>query len=389
MKFLSQLFAARGTDLTSKAFLQARHKLIGIYLLIIALVICLFSYLVIVQINQREALRDLSPHSEIVLNAREAREVASHARPGSPVADAEYELKDNRLFYEVNFSNGEVVYVDVVSGRLVPPEDYNKPETWYHTITDDTYEIIGWLALVVFGFASVGSILVANATLRPIATSIQKQKRFVSNAAHELRNPLASLQTTLESYLREKNKSQAFSESVATDLLSEVKRLITTSESLLAFEGVEKSTETLQDCNVSLQVDHALSRLSAAIHEKNIVVSKVLSETLVRVRPTDLDLVLYNLLHNAVKFSGVGASISITWDGTVLTVGDTGGGIAAEHLPHIFERFYKADQARGFTGHSNGLGLALVHDIVASYGGRITVDSSVGHGTTFMVTFAA
>jgi signal transduction histidine kinase len=99
--------------------------------------------------------------------------------------------------------------------------------------------------------------------------------------------------------------------------------------------------------------------------------------------------VLGNLLDNAVKYTPEGGSIRISaWqegDSVCLSVADTGVGIPEEDLPHVFERFYRADKARSRRLGGTGLGLAIVREIVAAHGGRVSVTSSVGQGSTFTV----
>ncbi len=386
MKFPSQLFEAPGTDLIFKDFLQARRKLIFIYLAIIAVVIILFSYLVVLVVNQHELANRLPSESEILLNTNEARIMAEHQKPNSNIRTAEYQLKDGILLYKIHFEDDKVIYVDVISGRVFSDKELRGSPSLYKLLTDETNELVGWLALLVFLLASLGSIAVANASLRPIAINVRKQKRFVSDAAHELRNPLASLQTTLESYLRSKDRTQQFGESVAEDLLLEVKRLIAVSEELLAFEKHEKTANIIA-CSMQKVLDVVLARLESLRAEKNISIVQNLSEEVIFIDPQDLDSVLYNLLHNAIKFSDKDAKIEVTWKGKELKLVDTGIGIAPEQLPHIFERFYKADTARSFSVYSSGLGLALVHEIIDSYGGEIAVVSEPGKGTAFTINF--
>lgn len=385
MKFLSQLFEARGTDSTSSAFKQARRKLIAIYLLIIAVVILLFSVLVVLQVNQRELANQFSPHTEITLNTSEAQLAASLDKPNAKITSTEYELTDGVLIYEVYFDDGDSVFVNVASGKILPNLEKVEVDSLFNKLTDDTYEIVSWLGLIVFLLASVGSIVVANITLKPIAVSVQKQKRFVSDAAHELRNPLAALQITLESYVRSDDKSLSLNESVAEDLLSEVKRLIATSESLLAFEQTEMSKKNPTSCLVKKSLDEVTGRLETLLEVKNIVIEKDISDVPIRISAQDLDTILYNLLHNAIKFSHQNSTIIVVWDGSGLTVSDTGVGIEAQDLPYIFERFYKVDKARSFTTNSSGLGLALVAEIVRSYGGTVDVQSVIGKGTKFIM----
>jgi signal transduction histidine kinase len=370
----------------SNAFKSARRKLIFIYLLIIAVVILLFSTLVLIQVDQRDADSKLSSQSDIVLSTSEAREYAKAEKPNSEVSKTEYEIKNGKLLYEVSFNDGESVYVDITTGTLDQRTDNDSPDTLYYLLTDDIHEIVFWLGLIVFLLASAGSLIVANATLKPISVSAQRQKRFVSDAAHELRNPLAALLTTLELYVRSDTKKQ-FNETVAQELLSEVKRLIYTSESLLSFEKIETAKD-LRACIVSNHIDNVSKRLQGQLETKNLTIKKNLVPAPISIDPNDLETIFYNLLHNAIKFSNSGDTITVTWDGVEFTISDTGKGIDAKHIPHIFERFYKAAQARTLdTEHSNGLGLALVQEIVTSYKGKISVVSELGKGTTFTITF--
>lgn len=385
MKFLSQLFEARGTDLTSKSFVEARRKLVFIYIIIIALIIMLFSTLTINAVNQRFAEHTLSPNEQIKMTAEAAKNLAQTVFPEEEILRTEYDNENHQLLYEVYFTGGSKVAVDLMTGNILPDEAEHS--NVLNFLYDDLAELISWLGLFVFLVTAISSIFIANATLSPIAESVFKQKRFVSDAAHELRNPLASLQTTLESYLRSGKKSEQLTESVAQDLLSEVKRLITTSESLLALEQVGMRVKQITECLVSENLDKTLFRLEPLIKENNISVIKEISKLPLKIDSVELDTILYNLIHNAIKYSSKNAELKITWNGKDLTVADNGFGIAPEHLPYIFDRFYKVDQARGFNNNSNGLGLALVLEIVNSYNGKIEVESEVEKGTKFTIKF--
>jgi signal transduction histidine kinase len=385
MKFLSKLFEAQDTNWTSQTFSQAKRKLIGIYLFIIATIIIFFSILVILQVRAHDADKIISSQTNIVLNTTEAKQLAQAKKPNAQIVKTEYETKDGKLLYEVYFDDDDSIYIDVNSGTILQKAD-DESESLYYILTDDIQEVIIWLGIIVFLLASTGSVLVARATLQPIANSIQKQKQFVSDAAHELRNPLAALQVTLESYIRSDNKKQ-FNETVAKELLEEVKRLISTSESLLSLEKAETGKQTFT-CSVADNLENVLQRLDSQITAKGICIQKEISDKTLVINPSDLQTILYNLLHNAIKFSDEGSRITVSWDGTKLLVTDTGKGIDSKHIPYIFDRFYKADSARSFgTEHSNGIGLAIVSELVHSYGGTIKVESEVDTGTTFVITF--
>ena len=99
---------------------------------------------------------------------------------------------------------------------------------------------------------------------------------------------------------------------------------------------------------------------------------------------------LGNLISNAFKFTPRGGKVALTVaavdDNVVVTVSDTGAGISAEQLPHIFDKFYQADNQAAAATKGTGLGLAIAREIVEAHGGQITVESRVGEGTTFVVT---
>ena len=108
-----------------------------------------------------------------------------------------------------------------------------------------------------------------------------------------------------------------------------------------------------------------------------------------RINPRLLEQAVANLLDNAVKYSGPGQEVSIVAAGNHseahIRVSDQGCGIAAEHLPRVFERFYRVDKARSRKAGGTGLGLAIVKHIVHAHGGKITVESTPGHGSTFSI----
>jgi signal transduction histidine kinase len=110
-------------------------------------------------------------------------------------------------------------------------------------------------------------------------------------------------------------------------------------------------------------------------------------------QPDPLRQVFTNLIDNALKYTPAGGQVTVsarrTWQEITVSVSDTGPGIPAEHLPHLFERFYRVDSARARDTGGFGLGLAISHSIVQAHGGNIAVDSRPGRGTTFTVTLPA
>jgi two-component system phosphate regulon sensor histidine kinase PhoR len=134
-------------------------------------------------------------------------------------------------------------------------------------------------------------------------------------------------------------------------------------------------------------VEEAIAELKPQAERQNLTLETALSNGLPAV-PADrerLSHVLVNLVHNAIKFNRPGGSIKISTklsqNSVIVEVSDTGIGIAGDDLPHIFERFYKADKSRA--GQGSGIGLAIAKHVVESHGGEIKVKSEEGKGTTF------
>ena len=298
--------------------------------------------------------------------------------PGKEVEETEYEIEKGNLYYTVSFDDETEVKVDLFSGNAYIPEE---EDSLVEMLTDDFDERVGWIALLVFAAASVLSVYVANRTLAPIAKSLRKQKQFVADAAHELRNPLAALHARIESALLPGEAKRE----VFTDLLSETKRLIHLSESLLRLERNEHSVGQTEALSVQEVLPAILSRLEFSVDDKQLDIITDIDEALLILQRSDLETVLYNLLHNAIKFSHEGGPITIRWKDKKLSVADQGVGIASEKIPYIFERFYKADVARSEEG--SGLGLAIVKEIVDRNNGAITVVSTRDEGTTFTIRF--
>lgn len=360
-------------------FTYARQKLVLLYLLIIGAIILVFSLLIVYQAGDSFSDPAVKTDADILLSASKAEVQARNLFPGREVEETEYEIQNGVLYYTVSFSDEDEVKVDLLTGDTFVPQ---KKDTLIEMLTDDFDERVGWIAIMVFVAASLLAVYVANRTLAPISKSMRKQKQFVADAAHELRNPLAALQARIESALLpgEEAKKEVF-----TDLLSETKRLIAVSESLLALERSEHGMGQPEALSVQEVLREVVARLEFSCHHKQLKLISDIDETPLTLRRTDLETILYNLLHNAIKFSCEGGTITVTWKDKTLSIADRGVGINSEKIPHIFDRFYKADMARSEEG--SGLGLAIVKEIVDRNDGAISVVSSQAGGTTISIRF--
>lgn len=219
------------------------------------------------------------------------------------------------------------------------------------------------------------------------------RRAFVADASHELRTPVANLSVAVEALkaVLDRNPDQATG--VVADLEREVQRLGRLVEGLLDLSLVESGKVRLSLTSVALGdvVQRAVQPFLPRAERANITVVNEIPPRLSRVR-ADVDRtmqVLTNLLDNALKFTPAGGRIAVSAyerRGHVLvSVADTGPGIAEAELPHIFDRFYKVDRSRTGAGRGAGLGLAIAKRLVEAQGGIIMVESKEGQGARFVI----
>jgi signal transduction histidine kinase len=361
-------------------FKKARRKLTLLYLCIVGGVVGLFSFLIIYQAKDSFSDPVIQTNDEITVSAVEAITIAREMEPTKTVLETEYEIERGALLFTVIFTDESEVKVDLFTGVGFIPQE---PSSVIQRFTDNFEEMVGWIALLVFSLSALLSVYVANRTLRPIARNIQKQKQFVSGAAHELRNPLAALRTRIESVQRA--PGHELKQDVLDDLLQETNRLIAMSESLLTLEKSEHVKKPTSVQGLAQTVEQVQKSLEHLAQDKGVSLKNNIGPERMNIDSKDMETILYNLVHNAIKFTNTGGVVNVLWQSGILTVSDTGIGIPEEHISHIFDRFYKVDSARSEEG--SGLGLSIVSEIVARHSGTLKVSSVVGQGTVFTVKF--
>lgn len=215
------------------------------------------------------------------------------------------------------------------------------------------------------------------------------RQEFVGNISHELRTPLASMKAVLETL----NEGAIDDQQIAKDFLAmmggEVDRMTQLVRELAELSRIETGQNKLEIAPVDLNsvIDQAITKLKPQSERKQINILRQSDPSLpvVPVEEGRIQQVVIDLLHNAIKFTPPGGKIIISAkaedDGVLVAVEDTGVGIPAEDLPHVFERFYKADKARSSEG--TGLGLAIAKHIIQAHDGEIWARSEEGRGSTF------
>ena len=240
---------------------------------------------------------------------------------------------------------------------------------------------------------ALASLLMASRSLRPISRAFQRQREFVADASHELRTPLTLIRTNVEAWLRRSNgTSRAYARSIVEEV-----------EQLNRIVG-DLTTLALADAR-QLRIDPQPLELNEVVRGLMTQATPLADERGVTLRPdlnggvrVDADLVrvrqlLLILIDNALSHTPSGGQVLVgvtRQNGRAhVTVTDTGEGIPPRDLPHIFERFYRADKARTRENGGSGLGLAIAKWIVDAHKGEIGVKSSEGKGTAVDVSLPA
>jgi two-component system, OmpR family, sensor kinase len=225
-----------------------------------------------------------------------------------------------------------------------------------------------------------------NQTLERLERLFRSQQRFLADVSHELRTPLTSVRGNLDLMKRMGEYDQE-SMIVIQEEMERMSRLLGDLLLLARADtgGLPLRFEPVELDNVLFDVYRQISRIDKSVTVELAEVDQVI----VRGDEDRLKQVILNLVDNSIKYTPSGGSVQLRLrkeDGrAILSVTDTGVGIPAEDLPHIFDRFYRVDKSRNREQGGSGLGLAIVKWVVQAHGGRIQVESSVGAGTTFTV----
>lgn len=229
----------------------------------------------------------------------------------------------------------------------------------------------------------------AGRTLHPIEQSLEAQKHFISDASHEIRTPLTAMRTSMDVSLRNPSIEGEAKETLE-DSLQEVMRLQKLADSLLNLSLLESAQKTQMQSIPLLSLFNDVMRVILPLAEKKqIEITLPTEDALVKGDATQLTELFIILLENAVKYSPekslIYVSLILQRSHVVISIVDQGSGIAEEDLPHIFDRFYRADKSRTSANAGYGLGLAIAKRIVELHAGSIHVTSTLGKGTTFKV----
>lgn len=231
-----------------------------------------------------------------------------------------------------------------------------------------------------------------NDLVERLQISEQKRRNFVSDASHELKTPLASIKLLSDSILQNDMDAETVKEFVG-DIGNEADRLNRMTQKLLSLTRIESQEDS--DCeivNIVPTVDRVVRMLTGIAGENRITIhTNILQDSPILIIEDDLYQIIFNLVENGIKYNVPGGMLTVTVDrsgeNAIVSVKDTGVGIPPESVSHVFERFYRVDKARSRKSGGSGLGLSIVRNMIERNGGVITVESTVGEGSTFTLSF--
>lgn len=251
--------------------------------------------------------------------------------------------------------------------------------------------IIG--VVTVSGLAALGGIWLTRESLRPVVQSFNQLKQFTSDASHELRNPLTAIRASIavmQSHPERVHPADVEKLAAIATASAQMSRLV---DDLLLLARLDRQAPDQSGWR-RIALDELLEDLVELYHDRAeqaqiSLKSQLIPGVEVNGDAAQLQQLFTNLLTNALQYTAAGGTIDVALQrmGThaLVTVQDTGIGIAPEYLPHIFDRFWRADQARSCYEEGSGLGLAIAKTIVQRHKGNITVQSQLGEGSCFYV----
>lgn len=253
---------------------------------------------------------------------------------------------------------------------------------------------LGLGGLITLGLSGIGGLWLTRQSLQPVEQSFDELKQFTADASHELRSPLTVIKTSLEVMLLPLEPISPLQAKRLAAIASATQQMTHLVEDLLFLARTDSSLQTFAPAPLNLPLDELLQEFLELIEPQAEIKGITLTAQLqkgVRVmgNAAQLTQLFANLLKNALHYTPSGGTITVAMSlserGVMVRVKDTGIGIAPEHLPLVFRRFWRADSARSYREEGLGLGLSIAQAIAHRHGGNITVSSQVGVGSCFQV----
>jgi signal transduction histidine kinase len=322
-----------------------------------------------------------SPYSSLGLPAREeAREAEQEGVLGAETVDG---------------PQGEVRVVSVPvtgkSGRVIAVVQAAQSRWIVEETVEQLLTVLVPVGLASLLLAGVGGLLMSRRAMRPVRDSFRRQRAFVADASHELKTPLALVKIGAEVIKRHPTDPE--NEEVIGDQLCEIDRMNALLSDLLLLARLDAGRLDVEDkpFDLSVVAAEATDRFLTRAAEEGVRLEVEVPERLpARGDPAKTEQILGALLDNALRYTPKGGSVRIRVrpldDWAEASVADTGSGIPPEHLPRVFDRFYRTEEARSRAGGGTGLGLSIARDLARAQRGDLSAENAFGGGAVFRLS---
>lgn len=262
---------------------------------------------------------------------------------------------------------------------LISPEP---PQDQLNTATANLLISLAYINLIVLLTGGAGAYLLAKHTLKPIQQAHEAQSRFVANASHQLRTPLAIIKAETELALNSKKINKTELQQTLTSNLEEVNHLSQLSNMLLEMSRSEQDLKSINDHVDLVSVIREILTNRKILTRTNLETPDSVSFTSYEAAVREIfNILIDNAMKHSPKKSPINIQITQTKQSITCKISNQGRGLTEKQLKHIFERFYRTGSSDGY-----GLGLSLAKQLVKALGGSIAAASQIGKGATFTVT---
>ena len=278
----------------------------------------------------------------------------------------------------------------VQRGFPVPQDNPSQNQETLEQARNRIIAALGFINLSILVLSGIGGYMLAGLTLDPIQKMVKEQKEFVGNASHELRTPLTSLKTEMEVAMRDRKMTLKRAKELLKSNLEEVTKMQKLSNYLLKLNHYESKDGGVEMSKFDLgkTVLDALDSFIPQAGSKGIKIVEKIERSIISSDKESVAELTSIFIDNAIKYSDKSDKIIVSAKDGKLSVQDYGMGIQKEDIPHIFDRFYRADASRTKTKTDGyGLGLSIAKSIADRLNAKISVQSKIGKGSTFSIKF--
>ncbi len=294
-----------------------------------------------------------------------------------------YSIFSNKL--ERRFRSPNTITFEITRNNLPSPDDVRED------LIDLLMRVNGFLLIV----AGILSYRLAQITLEPLKKSYERERQFLSDASHELRTPLSILKTEFENELIDTRKNSQAKEKIESNL-EEVNRMSNLVSDLLTITRLSETqidaNQLFENINLSQTILKTIERLKTLANENKVSVETSLPEHEIFINShyTLIDKIFLNCLKNAIIYNKENGTVKVALtenkSEALIKIVDTGIGLSKEDSEKIFNRFYRVDDSRSRQTGGSGLGLSIVKSAIDKLGGKISLESKLGAGTTINLT---